>query len=279
MLRTQGQNGGLIRTLLHSGTLAMYPLTILDCTYALGPEWPCPADTEDARDAYDYVLQHPELYDASKITMSGFSAGGTVALGLSVALGAEARAKQHDGPFQHPVKAVMTFYPRVSWVEDIEDKLTPPNVPDSEEAKPTPPSAPGLPKGIQEAMRAARFFNHGPPLSVEEEVKRIEDLQKLPVISPIFAATQDFPPIVAFYTAEFDKLVNTEELRERLIRDGGVEVLGKCVKGVGHAWDIMARPGQFGYEEREEAYGEVARTIARAGGYFDNPVDPQTLHD
>ncbi|PVF93782.1 alpha/beta-hydrolase [Serendipita vermifera] len=268
MLAAQGQNGGLIRTILHSGNLATYPLTILDCSYALSPEWPCPADTEDARDSYDYVLQHPELYDASKVTMSGFSAGGTIALGLSVTLGAEARAKEQTGPFQHPVKAVMTFYPRASWMEN------------SKEDNPIPSSAPGqgLPKGIQEAMHAARFFNHGPSLSIEEEAKRIGDLQKLPAVSPIFAPTCDFPPIVAFYSAELDTLMGkTEELRERLIRDGGVELLGKCVKGVGHAWDLLARPGQIGYEDREEAYNEVGKTIARAGGYFDHPVNPDEL--
>jgi acetyl esterase/lipase len=256
-----GINGALIRALLNYEDLATYPLTILDCGYALSPEYPCPADAEDARDAYEYVLRHPELYDASRVTMSGFSAGGALALGLSVGVGAEARAiaKEHDVPFKHPIKAVIAFYPISTWIDNDDEEMTPPR------------DMPGhfMPKPVRDMIEAAHFFppNHKLSLSPEEEAKRKDDLKRLPIISPIFAATHDFPSIVGLYTTEYDVLTKkTEELRERLMKDDGIEVLGKYLPGFGHGWDLMARKGQVGYEDREDAYRCVAKVIARVGG-------------
>ncbi|PVF93783.1 alpha/beta-hydrolase [Serendipita vermifera] len=254
-----GQNGEMIRAILNSEELAIYPLTILDCAYALSPEYPCPADAEDARDAYDYVIRHPELYDASRLTMTGFSAGGALALGLSATLGAEAREKEKASSFTHPVKAVITFYPISTWIDND----------DEEKAPPRDMAGHFMPKPVRDMIEAAHFFspNRASTLTPEEETKRKDDLKRLPAISPIFAPTQDFPPIVGFYTVEYDVLTKkTEELREQLIKDGGVEVLGKYIPGVGHGWDFMARKGQHGYEDRVEAYTGITKVIARVGG-------------
>lgn len=49
--------------------------TVLDLNYRLAPEFPFPAGMEDVRDAIAYVFAHPELYDQSRIALSGFSAG------------------------------------------------------------------------------------------------------------------------------------------------------------------------------------------------------------
>ena len=59
--------------------------TVLDIEYRLAPEHPFPAAPHDAADALKYVLSRPDLYDNSRIAVSGFSAGGNLALGLVLA--------------------------------------------------------------------------------------------------------------------------------------------------------------------------------------------------
>jgi acetyl esterase/lipase len=121
---------GFLHHTISSPLLAEYPLTILDC-YAKSPEWPCPADTEDARDVYQWVLQNPALFDKERITLGGFSAGATVALGLSLAIGAEARQRLLDSSertktFVHPIRGVFAMYPVVTWEGSRSEVTIPP---------------------------------------------------------------------------------------------------------------------------------------------------------
>ncbi|KAG8807043.1 hypothetical protein FRC17_004675 [Serendipita sp. 399] len=264
MLPLQGQNAGFIRALLQSEELADYPLTILDCSYALSPEHPCPAYAEDGRDTYDYVLANKDKYDATKMTLSGFSAGAAIALGLSVTLGAEAReraAKAGAEPTTtmvgHPIPGVIAFYPGpVTWLGDR------PKVP----APPPSYKGPGrdLPEFVQDVVTAAHFFSPSlsTKLSVEEEEARKLELASRPAISPACALDEDFPPRLVMYTAEYDHLhVRAEELRERLHKSGKCRVSGRLVMGIGHGWDLEARPGGVGYEERVEAYATAVQLI------------------
>lgn len=76
---------------------------VLDCDYAKGgcstrqksiaalvdgvsaPESPFPAATDDVKDVIDHVVANAEGYfDTSRITIGGFSAGGTLALTAGV---------------------------------------------------------------------------------------------------------------------------------------------------------------------------------------------------
>jgi acetyl esterase/lipase len=257
--------------------LADYPLTLLDCDYAKSPEWPCPADTEDAQDVYEWVLNNPQLFDKERITLGGFSAGATIALGLSVVLGEEARLKGQPDvnmgdkgtplatPFTHPIKAVFAVYPAATWEGSRSQVIIPP------ESR----SKPGylLPVWFSKIVTKAHFFSpvHPSKLTTVEEQARKEELIQRPVVSPAKAGViEDFSPIIVLITAEFDHLTrDTEALRERLRNEGGaagVKVHGKMVKGVGHGWDEVVKKGQFGHKERVEVYDIGARMIARAGG-------------
>lgn len=55
--------------------------TVIDLNYRLAPEDPFPAGLEDVRDAIAYVLARPDIYDQSRIALSGFSAGAALLLG------------------------------------------------------------------------------------------------------------------------------------------------------------------------------------------------------
>lgn len=283
ILRGLGQEAAFIRQTLANPVLADYPLTFLDCDYAKSPEWPCPADTEDGRDVYEWVLQNPQLFDRERVTLGGFSAGATIALGLSVVLGEETRLKgQVSGilgdkgaplatTFTHPIKAVFAVYPVATWEGSRSQVIVPPEH----------RSKPGylLPLWFSKIIAVAHLFSpvHPSKLTPTEELERKEELIRRPVVSPARAGVvEDFSPIVVFITAEFDHLTrDTEVLRERLKKEGGpagVKVHGKMVKGVGHGWDEVVKKGQFGHKERCEVYDIGARMIARAGG-LDQDID------
>ncbi|CAI7583993.1 unnamed protein product [Penicillium pancosmium] len=52
----------------------------LDVEYSLAPEYPFPTALNDVEDVLNYIESHPDQYDSEKISISGFSSGGTLAL-------------------------------------------------------------------------------------------------------------------------------------------------------------------------------------------------------
>ena len=246
-----------------------YPLTFLDCSYALSPEHPSPADAEDGRDAYEYVVQHAaELHiDLTRITFTGFSAGGTIGLGLAVKLCAEQREAHAQSssttPFTaYPIKGMTILYPVVTW---LGERVKVP--------QPWHKNWPGTgnPEVIDDMIIAAHFFSPtlSPGLTPEEEEQRKDELRRRPEISPACAKTEDFPPIFTLYTAEYDHLhVRAEELRRRLVEEGR-QVGGRIVKGVGHGWDLEVMKSQVGYKDRIDAYEDAVRMIAQVGGIIE----------
>ncbi|CCA76693.1 related to carboxylic ester hydrolases-Aspergillus niger [Serendipita indica DSM 11827] len=262
MLPLHGQNGGLIRTILSSDLLTTnaYPVTIFDCSYALSPEHPAPAPYEDARDVYDYLMKNATKFnvDMDRVTLSGTSAGATLALGLAVKLASE-QVHREGGSAEtrvHPIKGISAFYPPVNW---LGERATVPE-------PPQPKTWPGtlMPPFVSDVITIAHFFSpSSSPLSPEEETKRIEELKRRVEISPALAPTRDFPPILLLWTTEYDHLsVKAEALRERLQKDGG-KVEGKYIKGVGHGWDLEVQKDQFGYQDRIDAYDDTVKMIAR----------------
>jgi len=267
---TRGQTLPYITTLLSSPLLASYPLTIFDATYALSPENPCPAELEDARDVYEYVLAHPYRWDADRISFSGNSSGGAIALGLAVTLGKEAREACHDEDTRvHPVKAVVVYYAMTNWI-GVREKNTAllANLP-----KENPPMF--MPEFVLDTITAAHFF--APPGRDPEsggnsgqkdmtEAARKEALQRSPMVSPALADVRDFPHRVGIWTVEWDGMsIDADELRERLKTrsiDGKGDVSGRWIKGMGHGWDLEVRKDQAGWTEKEEAHQDLVRAVA-----------------
>lgn len=62
---------------------------VFDADYRKTPQHPFPASPQDALDVCYYVLAHPELYDAKRISLGGSSSGGNLALGAAASLGSE----------------------------------------------------------------------------------------------------------------------------------------------------------------------------------------------
>ena len=264
-----------ITTLLSSPLLASYPLTILDATYALSPEHPCPAELEDARDVYDYVLARPYKWDNNRISFSGNSSGGAIALGLAVTLGKEAREANQGNAWVHPVKAVFVCYAMASWIDAGEKN------PAFLATLPAENIRGVMPNFVLDTITAAHFFSpSGSPRKGSAagekndqeatEAARKDALQRSPMVSPALADLPDFPSKVGIWTVEWDVMsADADDLRERLkahSTDGKGEVSGRMIKGVGHGWDLEVRKGQVGWEEKEEAYQDLVKAVAWAGG-------------
>ena len=71
---------------------------VIDTDYRKAPEHPCPLPVRDIEDAVQWVLQHPEKFDVDRISMTGFSAGGNLALSAASAFGPE------------KIKALVSYY-------------------------------------------------------------------------------------------------------------------------------------------------------------------------
>ncbi|PVF95781.1 alpha/beta-hydrolase [Serendipita vermifera] len=240
-----------------------YPLVVLDCDYAKAPERPFPAALEDARDVVSYVFANPSIYDTSKVTLSGFSAGGNLALGVSVGVGESVRLGKWKGgetsstSTQHPLKAVIAFYPLSKWVHPIIPASTV-TIPKDDKVYP----GTVLPDWVSHLFEEAHWFPYSP------ESPEVAAVVQRGNVSPAFGQTGDFPQEVALITAEYDTLtIETEKLRERLKAEGK-DVSGWMVKGVGHAWDLQVHsPGDRGYKEKIEAYDLAAQIIRRAASH------------
>lgn len=204
--------------------------TVLDVQYRLAPEHPFPAAPNDVEDAVKYVLSQPSTYDATHVCMSGFSAGGNLALGVA---GSPAFPKD-------TFRSVHAIYPVTDLSMDPYSKIAP---------------DPSGPDNIPGAL--AKIF--------DESYVGNSDV-KNPSLSPTFADVTRFPKNVLIVTCAFDKLaLEAEKLADRIEQGGDVGryLVRKRVPGVGHAWDKTTKPGSDGEEKRDEIYALVVEVLKR----------------
>jgi acetyl esterase/lipase len=157
-------------------------VTVLDVSYRLAPENPYPAAPDDVEDAANWVLDHPEEFDSSRISLSGFSAGGNLALGLS--------GCSLPGKFRH----VIAFYPPT----DISRSRHGLNA--------APPDDSGQ---LVPAWVSAGYNDCYAPPPID---------RKHPRVSPLFAEPEQFPDSVIVVTCARDGLCNEAEELVRKIQ-------------------------------------------------------------
>lgn len=201
---------------------------VLDVNYRLAPEHPFPAALNDVEDAVKYVLDHPSEYQASQVSISGFSSGGTLALSA-------ASTTLPRGTFQ----SLITFYPATNLLQD-----------------------PGLRKapvvgGKERSPFWTRIFR--------ESYLRGMDPRD-PRISPVFADTSNLLANVLVVTGELDQSAReAEELAERVKSEGhttGREVVIRRMKGCGHAFDKKLT-GEVSTAAKNETYELAVKMLKR----------------
>lgn len=188
---------------------------VLDVKYRLAPEDPFPAAFNDAEDVVKYVLGHAQEFNLSRLYISGFSAGGNLALSMPANI---------FGP--DTFLAAFVFYPSINWSADPALKVAP---------KP----------GVDTPSHVRDFFGR----ALAQGVDRAD-----PRISPCFAPLDRFPNHVMIITAEMDSLASeAEELADRL-ESSGCRVTRQRMEDCGHGWDKSAQLGSPQYAAREKVY-------------------------
>lgn len=205
--------------------------TVLDLQYRLAPENPFPAALQDVEDAVNWVLGQGDRYDIGRFAISGFSAGGNLALATSGVIFPK-----------HTFRSVLAFYPSTNKSIDPADR----KVPDST-AKASSPVM-------------SRLFDscYIPPVLS----------RKNPLVSPLFAQADAFPPNVLMITGAQDNLCfEAEALAAKIENAGGDRhVVRRRMDECGHAWDKMAKPGSVQEKAKDEAYALAIAMLKRGKG-------------
>lgn len=204
--------------------------TVLDVQYRLAPEHPFPAALNDVEDAVRWVLARPGQFDSTRVVISGFSAGGNLALAASSSI-----FRQDSQETLYPLRAVLAFYPVVDLSTDPGSKAAP-----DSSGRPIPATV-------------ARIFDRCYiPSSFDTRDPRI---------SPAYADSEGFPDRVLIVTAACDTLAPEAEALAARIDKSGRKVVSQRMAGCVHAWDKQARPGTQQSEARDRAYSLAMETM------------------
>jgi acetyl esterase/lipase len=202
---------------------------VLDADYRKAPDNPFPAAIQDAEDVTRYLAVNPSQYDASNIFISGFSAGGNIALVTASTFGPE------------HVKGVVAFYPSVD--------LTKPH---------TAPEKRVL-AGVTITPFFRKFFYDSYMLPSQSRAD--------PHISSIFAPTESFPNHVYLVCGNADSLYDPAvKFVERLKEAGHNDAEFVGLEYMSHGFDMSAKEGTEAAEKKDKAYAGAVDLINRAIG-------------
>ncbi|KAI5925905.1 alpha/beta-hydrolase [Camillea tinctor] len=199
---------------------------VLDADYRKGPETTFPGPYHDVEDVLRWIASQPGRFDLNRVAVSGFSAGGTLALIAASAL------RKTLTQIQIPI--VIAFYP------------------------PTDLSIPAEARTVPRPIKAFPVFilNFFLDCCAPDKAMRT-DLR----ISPGLASPADFPPNVIIITCEGDNLSpEAIKLAEKL-DDGKRRLVHEHLKATFHGYDLVPQPGSYEWGLREKTYGLVTDTL------------------
>ncbi|KAK9773089.1 putative Alpha/Beta hydrolase protein [Seiridium cardinale] len=206
-------------------------IIVLDADYRKAPENPFPAAINDVEDTLKWISTRPDEFDASKVAVSGFSAGGNLALVASSSL----RQGLDDAGIN--IVAVAALYPVTDLSLDPVAKKVPNPV------RPMP------------AVFAVIWEDcYAPDASQRSD----------PRISPSLAATASFPETVAIITAEGDTLSPEAIALALALEKTDKTVVNKTMPGMPHGFDKGCTKGTKEWDQREIAYYLVIHSLREA---------------
>ncbi|KAI0409501.1 Alpha/Beta hydrolase protein [Xylaria palmicola] len=192
---------------------------VFSVNYRLAPGYPFPAPVEDCVDAIVQIGQLADRYgfDAGRVVLSGFSAGGTLATSSWIVLQDPAR---WDYSLPAPVPGIaglVLYYPALDWTLDRPQKRLACKQPDKT-----------LPSGITDLIDAS--YVH-PPLPRRERT----DIRLSPGLMP--DELVDRLPPVHLCLCEHDMLLAEGRLFAERLEKRGKPYSVRIVEGEKHAWD------------------------------------------
>ncbi|KAJ5250797.1 hypothetical protein N7489_001207 [Penicillium chrysogenum] len=195
---------------------------VLDCSYRLAPENKFPAPVHDAEDAVRWVLSQPGKFDASQLSISGFSAGGILSLVLSSVI------------FPHGTfKNVFAVYPPTDMVQTSADKIAPDT------------SRDGAPVELLDTFMKCYY-------STPEEAKNF-------ISSPALIPAEMFSDRIFLATAACDRLcLEGEALGNKIKAATTKHVQMHRYDGCEHAFDKAYQNGSVQGRAKDDLYEKMA---------------------
>ncbi|KAL4981669.1 Alpha/Beta hydrolase protein [Aspergillus falconensis] len=195
---------------------------VLDCSYRLSPENKFPAPVHDAEDAVRWVLSHPEKFDASQLSISGFSAGGILSLVLSSVVFPQ-------GTF----KNVLAAYPPTDMIQENKEKIAPDTSLD--------------PAPVELLDAFIQCYYPSP-----EDVKSV-------LASPAVIPAEKFSDRIFIATAACDRLcIEGEALGNRIRNETTKHVKMHRYEGCEHAFDKAYEKGSVQERAKDDLYERAA---------------------
>ncbi|CAG7942351.1 unnamed protein product [Penicillium salamii] len=237
-----------------SAVLKTYPdAVVISVNYRLAPEHPFPVALDDGTDTILWLWEHADRYnlDKTRFCLSGFSAGGNLALTVPFRLYDEQRKRSKIS-----LAGQIAFYPSVDWTHTRAERNA------------------SNPIAVEKSMISDSvywFFDHSYlfPGSLPKVPGGNRVNMAHPYLSPGRAAEEAllaaYAPAVAIYTCAWDQLlVEGEAFRDRLgrlVREGKMgSVGGFVVEGVIHGFD--KKPSFWRKApERERMYSDALREL------------------
>ncbi|KAI0400813.1 putative carboxylesterase [Xylaria palmicola] len=200
---------------------------VLDVDYRLAPEHPFPAAIHDVEDVVRHVLLCPETYDRARISLSGFSSGGMLALVAPTLFPADT------------FRSLVAFYPSVSMTGDPSERKAPVEGPSSGRAP----------------LFWTRLFREGYLGGMDPRDPRV---------SPLYADTANYPRDTLIFTADYDASASeAEEFAGRVkaqAEAAGRRVTLQRMHGCGHQFDKSKKH----VAARAEAYTAAVHLLTGA---------------
>jgi acetyl esterase/lipase len=220
--------------------------------YRLAPENPFPVAVEDSADALLYLIRSGSALhiDPLKLAVSGFSAGGNLAIASTLCLADHLWTLKESGKNtpDHRIRAVATWYPVTDYTQSRAVKRATSVRPDQV-----------LPETLTSLFDAS--YLHPPTLRLEN-----------PYLSPSRATDEHLaaaiPETVIFYTCEWDMLMREGEALAKRLQKPPInkDVRYKMVKGVPHAWDKSpdpTKPAPFSEDLYRECCGHLSEAFEK----------------
>lgn len=204
---------------------------VLDADYRKAPEHPYPAPVEDVEDVFAWVGEQSAAIDASRLAVSGFSAGGVLAfVAASVLRSSYPRLN---------IRAALGVYPGTDLATDPQTRIIP------EPVQPIPPKVLDI------------FFDSYAPLKSSRTDPRV---------SPLFADPELYPPNITILTCSGDVLKpEADALAARLTqRSTPCRVNAVTLDDMPHGFDKGCKPGSPEWEKKELAYEIVINDLKMA---------------
>lgn len=203
-------------------------MVVLDADYRKGPETTFPGPQEDIEDVLRWVEQS-KRFDASRVALSGFSSGATLALCAAAS------------PQAVDLRAVIATYPLTDLTLPSEVRTAP---------RPVRP----MPNWMMSVMLDCYVPDHA---------QRTD-----PRASPAHAEFAAYPPTVAFLLCDGDNVMpEANRLADRLEGEAGKKVVRyTAAPGIYHGFDKGPAPGSEEAKKRDAMYAVAANTVREVFG-------------